>query len=107
MLRDIWMKLGLGNYRRRRGTRLKYRKKPVVIDAFCLGVDNIPDWFVDGVTTDEIHLHGEPKNIRHADIHTLEGTMRANKGDYVIRGVKGEIYPIQPDIFAETYEPAV
>jgi hypothetical protein len=39
-------------------------------------------------------------------IRTLEGDMRAEIGDYVIRGVKGEFYPCKPDIFAATYEPA-
>lgn len=41
------------------------------------------------------------------DIETLEGTMTARPGDWIIRGVKGEIYPCKPDIFAATYEPAV
>ncbi|MFP8960023.1 hypothetical protein ACLIYP_05540 [Streptomyces nanhaiensis] len=39
-------------------------------------------------------------------INTLEGTMSASPGDYVIRGVQGEIYPCKPDIFEATYEPA-
>lgn len=39
------------------------------------------------------------------DIPTLEGTMTAQPGDWIIRGVQGEIYPIKPEIFAETYEP--
>ncbi|HCJ2877267.1 TPA: hypothetical protein NRK63_004159, partial [Clostridioides difficile] len=38
------------------------------------------------------------------DLKTLEGTMRANKGDYIIQGVKGEIYPCKADIFEMTYE---
>ena len=38
-------------------------------------------------------------------ITTLEGDHRANEGDYIIRGVKGELYPCKPDIFASTYEP--
>lgn len=38
-------------------------------------------------------------------IRTLEGTMRANQGDWIVKGVKGEFYPVKPDIFAETYEP--
>ena len=37
-------------------------------------------------------------------IDTLEGTMRADAGDYVVRGVRGEMYPVKPGIFAETYE---
>lgn len=84
----------------------QFRKKPVVIEAFCLGVDYIPDWFMDRVSTNEIILRGERKDLRHAEIRTLEGTMRADRGDYVIRGVQGEIYPCKPSIFAATYEPA-
>lgn len=42
----------------------------------------------------------------HLDIGTLEGTMRADLGDFIIQGVKGEIYPCKPEIFAELYEPA-
>lgn len=78
---------------------MKYRKKPVAIEAFCLGVDFIPDWFMDRVSTNEIILRGERNDLRHADINTLEGTMRGDKGDYIIRG-----YPCKPDIFAATYE---
>ena len=58
----------------------RYRKKPVVIEA-------------EGPIT-------EPR-----EIVTLEGTMRADVGDYVITGVKGEVYPCKPDIFEATYEP--
>ncbi len=83
---------------------MKFRKKPVVIEAFCLGVDCIPDWFMDRVFVNEIILHGERKDLQHAVISTLEGNMRADKGDYVIQGVKGEIYPCKPDIFQATYE---
>lgn len=39
-------------------------------------------------------------------IETLEGTVRAQVGDYIIKGVKGEIYPCKPDIFEATYDPA-
>ncbi len=38
-------------------------------------------------------------------IPTLEGRMRANIGDWIIRGMKGEVYPCKPDIFEATYEP--
>ena len=41
-----------------------------------------------------------------ANIETLEGAHRANMGDYIIKGVKGELYPCKPDIFARTYEEA-
>lgn len=79
---------------------MKYIKKPVVIDAFKLGVDNMPDWFKDKVTTNEVIL----RNDNSADIETLEGWHHASFGDYIIKGVKGEIYPCKPDIFDMTYE---
>jgi len=84
----------------------KYRKKPVVIEAFKLGVDYIPDWFMDKVTTNEVILHTCSKGT-NADIHTLEGWHHACYGDYIIRGVKGELYPCKPDIFEMTYEEVV
>jgi hypothetical protein len=77
-----------------------YRKRPVVIEAFCLGVDPIPDWFCDAISDGKIHTSAEG----HCFIETLEGVLRGNAGDYIIRGVKGEIYACKPDIFAMTYE---
>lgn len=85
---------------------MKYRKKPVVIDAFRIGIDYIPDWFMDEVAQNRIILRQNIHNPiqTEADIETLEGWMHASGGDYIIRGVKGEIYPCKPDIFEATYE---
>lgn len=85
---------------------MQYRKLPVVIEAFRLGIDNMPDWFMDAVTANKVILH---RNIHtpiktEADIETLEGVHHASGGDYIIKGVKGEIYPCKPDIFEMTYE---
>lgn len=80
----------------------KYRKKPVVIDAFqWTGPEHMgyPEWMGDPMDV-EVDDHG------HMLIHTLEGTMEASHGDWIIRGVKGEIYPCKPDIFEATYEKA-
>lgn len=74
-----------------------------MVDAFKLGIDYIPDWFMDSVTANEAILHGDLGST-NADIHTLEGWHHANYGDYIIRGVKGEIYPCKPDIFLATYD---
>lgn len=82
---------------------MKYRKKPVIIEAFRMGVDYIPDWFMDKVTSNEIKL-SRNLNETYCYIKTLEGTMKADYGDYIIRGVNGEIYPCKPDIFEKTYE---
>jgi hypothetical protein len=90
---------------------MKFRKKPVVIEAFRMGIDARPDWFQDKVSTNEIvtYAMGEdegPFSFRktYCDIKTLEGTMRGDYGDYIIKGVQGEIYPCKPDIFKATYE---
>lgn len=83
-----------------------YRKKPVVIQAFKFGIEPIPDWFMDKVTLDEIRLFSDGTYPQHCLIKTLEGTMQGNIGDYIIQGVKGEIYPCKPDIFEATYEAA-
>ena len=80
----------------------KYRKKPVVIDAFLLGVDDEPEWFEKSkLLTLQRSVHG----IEVCCIRTLEGIMTAfPKRDYIIRGVNGELYPCKADIFEKTYE---
>ena len=91
---------------------MKFRKKPVIIEAFRMGIDPIPDWFMDEVSGGNIILLGDreissPFDHNHktmADIMTLEGVVRAEHGDYVIKGVKGEVYPCKPYIFEMTYE---
>ena len=88
----------------------KYRKKPVVIEAFQFGVTpkhELPIWAKDAISKDLIKpfsQHGG--TIRWAEIDTLEGTMRADYGDFIIKGINGEFYPCKPDIFEKTYEPA-
>jgi len=84
---------------------MRYRKKPVVIDAVQFnGLDSyleIVDWArVSGLTNYEGFEYRTPIMI----IPTLEGAMSASPGDWVIRGVKGEFYPCKPDIFEATYE---
>lgn len=87
---------------------MKYRKRPVVIDAFQYGVEPRPDWFSDKVTTNEIVTYCEsdlrqPEDY-YCEIKTLEGIMRGNCFDFIIQGVNGEIYPCKPSIFYKTYE---
>lgn len=88
---------------------MKYYKKPVQIEAFKFYVEPMPDWFMDKVTANDIVLHNCDYNEysideAYCEISTLEGIMRARGGDYIIKGVKGEVYPCKPDIFEETYE---
>jgi hypothetical protein len=77
-----------------------YRKKPVVIEAVQVLGFNHDDVmaFCPGIIAD-----GCTKYL----IQTLEGNMLAQRGDWIIKGVKGEFYPCKPDIFEATYEEAV
>lgn len=79
----------------------KFRKKPVVIDAFQYAVDEAPAWFKDRVGKDVTLIEDVGAKIK-----TLEGEMLAPFSCMIIRGVHGEIYPCALDIFEETYEPA-
>jgi hypothetical protein len=78
----------------------KFRKKPVVIDAFEYRA---------GEQRSELARDVIDGRVRYAEdgtmlISTLEGVMTAQPGDWIIRGVKDELYPCKPDIFAATYE---
>lgn len=80
----------------------KYRKKPVTIEAVELGYDNanqVAAWC--GGTVGSIE---GTYMYRPVFIITLEGTMRADVGDFVIKGVNGEFYPCKPDIFYASYD---
>jgi hypothetical protein len=88
---------------------MKYRKKPVVVEAVAF------DGTAQGCDT-VIRFTGEDSGVSYYEIggvriydvfiETREGRMCARPGDYVIKGVKGEFYPCKPDIFEATYEPA-
>jgi hypothetical protein len=77
----------------------KYKKKPVVIEAVQFVGDNL---------NEVVDFVGRNNSIfatkDFIDISTLEGVMRANLKDYIIKGVNGEFYPCKPDIFYKTYE---
>lgn len=86
---------------------MKYRKKPVVIEAL--------QFHDDAKRIEELSnfITGQPVKIDYQDpkkpklkIQTLEGVMEASVGDYIIKGVNGEFYPCKPDIFEKTYEAA-
>ena len=80
----------------------KYRKKPVVVEAIQLTVENVDaliEWIPARIVTFFVST-----TIVNAYIKTLEGVMVARDGDYIIKGVQGEFYPCKPDIFEQTYE---
>lgn len=91
----------------------KYIKKPVQIEAIQLKEDNIIEVFnfLDNTNYEEIKSRLELdemvygiKEQGYIGISTLEGYMKASFGDYIIKGIKGEFYPLMPDIFIATYE---
>lgn len=86
----------------------KWRKKPVVIEAFRwtgdIHQEEDPVWVVAAINAGIVSFVNNGTPVVKMVIKTLEGPHLANRGDYIIRGVKGEIYPCKPDIFNDTYE---
>jgi hypothetical protein len=84
----------------------KFRKKPVVIEAVRFDENGTfeggaPEWMDAAAMSGKVYRKGPSLFIK-----TLEGEMEAKRGDWIVRGVQGEIYPCKPDIFAATYDPA-
>ncbi len=80
----------------------KFRKKPIVIEAIQFtndSLDNLKEIY---------HLLGMDLGVlvptTEIIINTLEGPMVATRGDWIIKGIKGELYPCKPDIFKITYD---
>lgn len=87
----------------------KYRKKPVVIEAFqwkekgdFIEWFNLPKWIVDKYNDGTLIFLNDGVSIK-----TLEGEMKADINDYIIKGIQGELYPCKPDIFDQTYEEVI
>lgn len=83
----------------------KFRKRPVVIEAVQFTYENMDEvhewaWKQSAGVAKNVDTDGSPLLL----IHTLEGVMQCEIGDYVIKGVNGEIYPCKPDIFKKTYD---
>ena len=90
----------------------RYVKKPIEIEAFRFGFDDEPEWFNKSrhityapamikTELDTLHIKELPSFCM---IQTLEGAMRAELGDYIIKGIKGEIYPCKEDVFKASYD---
>ena len=89
----------------------KYRKKPVVVEAIQWTGSNLEEIrnFVGSDLIEEcVELFDIKRTLKEMlvdiAIDTLEGTMRVDYGDYIIKGIQGEFYPCEPDIFLATYE---
>jgi len=88
---------------------MKYVKKPIVVDAIEWTPDQRseadPKWMTDAIDRGEVVFNEFGFTNMSMTIYTLEGPMKASQGDYIIQGVKGELYPCKPDIFEATYSP--
>lgn len=78
---------------------MKFKKKPVAIEAFRFGVDEYPEWFKTAIEDGTVTLISNQLCF----IKTLEGEHRA-EDCYIIQGIKGELYPCRADIFLQTYD---
>lgn len=91
---------------------MKYRKKPVEIEAFQYDGDlknskgewYVPKWAVEAFENDIMFYDSTNAEPCELFIKTLEGIHHVSVNDYVIQGIKGELYPCKPDIFETTYE---
>lgn len=88
---------------------MKFRKKPIVIEAFqYTGPDSrigMPQEFINALEPDPVISDTDAAPM-HFHIKTLEGHHQVRAGDWIIKGVKGEFYPCKHDIFCATYESA-
>lgn len=81
----------------------RFRERHIVIEA----VQWYPGVRVEGVVESPVLEPSEDNPTgAYAQVHTAEGVMIAMPGDWIVRGIKGEVYPIKDDIFRMTYEPA-
>lgn len=85
----------------------RYRKKPVVVEAWQFTKENykegVPRWI--RYSERKVTLWGQyGGDVIAGEIETLEGTHEVSENDYIIKGVHGELYPCKPDIFHKTYE---
>lgn len=90
------------NYTTSKGTGMKYRKKPVIIEAKQFTnntVAEVSEWVGNAGK-----FYGDSNGQPWGCVHTLEGKIFVAVGDYIVKGVMGEFYPVKPDIFALTYE---
>lgn len=88
--------------------QIRFRKRPVVIEAIRVSQaiiaaghswNELPEWLIAAYDSGDVLFM-----VDTLEIMTLEGRMTANRDDWIIRGVQGELYPCKPDIFEATYE---
>lgn len=89
---------------------MEYVKKPVTVEAVQWKdgkISEVTPWISEALNKDPKEMGSIVRYANSVFILTLEGDMKVSDGDYIIRGVKGEIYPCKPDIFKLTYEAVI
>lgn len=94
---------------------MKYQKKPIIVEAFQLTEDvyrdpeKWPPWLHHSdrvwLLPDSDYFASDGMKIEEIYIRTSESDIRVRVNDWIIKGVKGELYPCKPDVFAATYDP--
>ena len=95
---------------------MKYRKKPIVIEAFQMTEERRKDnrdwpewlnkaWQMDIEEEGAVGINPNDASCYFLVVNTLEGIVRIDWNDWIIKGVKGEVYPCKPDVFTMTYDP--
>lgn len=87
-----------------------YRHKPTVVDAFKWTGDEHqtedPVWIVEAIREGRVTFLSTGSGLPiYMEIATPEGRMLAKEGDWIVRGIEGEIYPVMPSVFNASYEP--
>lgn len=93
---------------------MRYRKRPLEVEAARImrveddevWFDGDAEWLREAISKDQGDIGGIWVLNGGLRIGTLEGTLRLNEGDYVVKGVHGEIYPVKAEVFKDTYDPA-
>lgn len=85
-------------------TPRRFRKKPVVVEAMCFDTSEVVRWLHEHDVEYALVFNDQNNQIDFIELPTLEGPVFARRGDWIIRGIKGEFYPCKPDIFEQTYE---
>ena len=83
---------------------MRFRKKPIVIDAIQFDGTKKSALGIALILSIPVGVSFYNGNMKEMQIRTMEGLHTASKGDWIIKGIKGEFYPCKPDIFAATYE---
>lgn len=83
---------------------MKYKKRPVIVNAFQVGYEPFPEWAEEALMDGTLRINNDDIENPYLIVKSLEGDMKAEFGCFIIKGIEGEVYPCRGDIFWKTYE---